>query len=279
MKYYKLNSILFLIFLFFLMGNIWVWYQYKVSLVSSQTSNISATSSVENSDLPSTRSSTEKKERKDNGSSQKTKNSSSTKKATDSINTSTSKNKIPTEFKLSVPFTPQAPTANWDQPYQDACEEAGILMLDAYRKEYDISPIFAEDEIKKMVAWEKKQDWGTSISINKISKLAEHYIGDVSTEIITNPKIEQIKKQIATGNPVLVVAYGKDIPNPYYSGDGPLYHVLIITGYNESEFITNDPGTKRGENFKYKYEDIMSVMHDWNQGQVQQGKKKVLVIK
>ncbi len=281
MKYYKLNSILFFVFLFFLLGNVWIWYQYRVSSASSQTATITTTSSAKNnSDSPSKVSSTEKRKEGDKDKIlQRNKRTSSKKTANNSTNTSTNKKEIPTEFKLSVPFTPQAPTANWNQPYQDACEEAGILMLDAYRKGYEVSPLFAEDEIKKMVAWEKKQGWGTSISINKISQLAKHYMGNISTEIITNPTVKQIKKEVASGNPVLVVAYGKDIPNPNYSGDGPLYHILIITGYTENEFITNDPGTKRGENFKYKYEDILSVMHDWNGGQVQQGKKKVLIIK
>ena len=35
-------------------------------------------------------------------------------------------------MNLSVPFTSQAPEQNWDEPWQDACEEAAVLMLDAY---------------------------------------------------------------------------------------------------------------------------------------------------
>ena len=32
------------------------------------------------------------------------------------------------EINLDIPFTSQAPSLNWDQPYQDFCEEASILM-------------------------------------------------------------------------------------------------------------------------------------------------------
>src|SRR3990167_747254 len=36
------------------------------------------------------------------------------------------------EVNLDIPFTSQAPHLNWDQPYQDFCEEASILMAVQY---------------------------------------------------------------------------------------------------------------------------------------------------
>ena len=36
------------------------------------------------------------------------------------------------EINLDVPFTSQAPHLNWDQPYQDFCEEASVLMAVQY---------------------------------------------------------------------------------------------------------------------------------------------------
>src|SRR3989344_4828168 len=36
------------------------------------------------------------------------------------------------EVNLKVPFTSQAPTGNWDLPYQEACEEASALMAIRY---------------------------------------------------------------------------------------------------------------------------------------------------
>ena len=33
---------------------------------------------------------------------------------------------------IPVPFTTQAPYSNWNQPWQDFCEEAVILMIDSY---------------------------------------------------------------------------------------------------------------------------------------------------
>ena len=47
---------------------------------------------------------------------------------------------LPPQYFISVPFTSQAPEKNWEQPWQDACEEAAVLMLDAYYKNYNLSP-------------------------------------------------------------------------------------------------------------------------------------------
>ena len=185
---------------------------------------------------------------------------------------------IPTQMNLAVPFTSQAPEKNWDQPWQDACEEAAVLMLDAYYKGYGLSPLFARDEILKMVSWEEEQGWGLSIEIEKMKELAQEVTKLQSYKVIENPTVEQIKQSVAAGHPVIVMAYGKALPNPYFRNGGPEYHALVIRGYTETEFITNDPGTWRGENFRYTFDDLMNAMHDWNNGDVPNGKRVALVL-
>lgn len=182
---------------------------------------------------------------------------------------------LPPTFQLAVPFTSQAPEQNWDQPWQDACEEAAILMLDAYHKGYKLSPLFARDEILKMIAWQDEQELGYSIAMTDLARLATNYSG-FRTKVIEQPTIDQIKTLISNNQPVLVVADGKALPNPYFSGDGPVYHALIITGYDEEGLITNDPGTKRGESFYYTYDALMNAIHDWNDGNVPQGQPVIL---
>src|SRR3954467_10835183 len=39
---------------------------------------------------------------------------------------------LPRTLLLKVPFTPQAPTANWDELHNEACEEASSLMAGLY---------------------------------------------------------------------------------------------------------------------------------------------------
>ena len=186
--------------------------------------------------------------------------------------------RLPKSFSLKVPFTPQAPEADWSQPWQDACEEATVLMLDAYYKNYDLSPLFSKDEILKMVEWEKEKSWEYSIEAKKIVELLEWYNKDKKARIIKDPSVEKIKELIYNGTPVLVVAHGKSLSNPYYTEGGPEYHTLVISGYTETEFITQDPGTKRGKNFKYKYEDLMDAIHDWNGGEVTKGEKVIIIL-
>lgn len=188
---------------------------------------------------------------------------------------------LPAEINLAVPFTSQAPEKNWDQPWQDACEEAAVLMLDAYYAEYGLSPLFARDELLKMIAWEETQGWGGSISIDKVAQVAEQFAtakGLRQARIIENPTINDIKDRLAAGHPVVVVADGRALDNPYFSGDGPVYHALIIRGYTSSTFITNDPGTQHGEGFAYTHDNLMGAIRDWNGGDVATGRRAVLVL-
>jgi hypothetical protein len=40
--------------------------------------------------------------------------------------------------------------------------------------------------------------------------------------------------------------------------------MLVIKGYDNNEFITNEVGTKRGDGFKYKYQQLIDAVHDWD---------------
>ena len=186
---------------------------------------------------------------------------------------------LPPSMNLNVPFTSQAPEKIWTQPWQDACEEAVILMIDAYYKDLTLSISYAKEEIIKMVAYEEEKGWSRSIEIEKIQSLFEDYLKtEKSVKLVEDPTIEEIKKYIARGVPVYVVVDGKVLPNPNFRNGGPEYHALVIRGYTETEFITNDPGTQFGENFKYKYQDLMDSIRDWNGGEVKSGRRVVLVV-
>lgn len=183
------------------------------------------------------------------------------------------------DVNLKVPFTSQAPERNWDQPWQDACEEAALLMLDAYYKGYGLSPISAKDELQKMIDWETAQGWDGSVDIEHIKKIAADYFHiKRKILIIENPTVEQIKQYISAGAPVLVVADGKVLPNKFYSNGGPEYHALVIRGFTKDKFITNDPGVNRGTNFVFPIESVMESIHDWNGGDVKSGKRVILVV-
>ena len=64
-------------------------------------------------------------------------------------------------------------------------------------------------------------------------------------------------------------ADGHKLNNPYFSNDGPDYHMLVIKGYSEDHFITNDPGTSWGAEFVYTSENLFYSIAEWNQKESQ----------
>lgn len=167
---------------------------------------------------------------------------------------------------LAVPFTSQAPTANWDEPFQDACEEASLLMVDYYYQNKKMSSSSeVEDILISMV--DKQKDFTDGIHRNitaqETSELANRLFG-YRTELVTPLTADKIREILKTGRPVIVPADGHILDNPYFRGDGPDYHMLVIKGFVDDKFITNDPGTKRGADFVYTEANLMSAIFDWD---------------
>ncbi|MBL7022347.1 C39 family peptidase [Patescibacteria group bacterium] len=185
---------------------------------------------------------------------------------------------LPLEFNLDIPFMVQAPNGNWDLPYQEGCEEAVIIMLNYYLEEEELNRELADKEILDLVKWqEDNRGKYKDTTIAETANIVEKYYG-YNTEILYNPSIEDIKQEIVKGNPVIAPFYGRALNNPNYSGEGPLYHMMVIKGYTNNKFITNDPGTKKGKDYMYDYNTIMTAMHDWNNGDVESGQKSVFII-
>lgn len=168
-------------------------------------------------------------------------------------------------INLDVPFTAQAPTGNWAQPWQDACEEASVLMVDYYFQNKDL-PV--REEVEKillgMVQWQEDNWQGHhNLPIAQVAKFVElNY--SYRTEIVPDLTAEKIKRYLDQSLPVIVPADGRQLNNPFFSNDGPDYHMLVIKGYVDDNFITNDPGTKRGQDFVYSSSNLLASIHDWD---------------
>ncbi len=184
---------------------------------------------------------------------------------------------------LAVPFTSQAPTGNWDALHEDACEEASIYMVHEYfggvTANAKIDPATADTAITAIVNYSvTKFADGPSIDASQVVQLITSYYPTFTATIVDNPTIEQIKTAINAGHPVLVPAAGRLLGNPNFSGSGPLYHFLVIRGYDATHFITNDPGTRLGQNYNYTQSVIMNAMHDWNGGDPLNGAARVIIM-
>jgi hypothetical protein len=180
---------------------------------------------------------------------------------------------------LEVPFTSQAPFGNWDAPYDEACEEASMLMVDAYLKGYALDQSTADQAIVDQYTWQTEQGYPIDITASQVQRVFADYWG-ITSRLVKNPRVEDITNALDEGSLVVVPAAGRFLENPYFTPPGPLYHMFVITGYDsvQKEFITNDPGTRRGEGYRYSYETIMYAIHDWNNGDVVNGEKVILVV-
>ncbi|MCH8049422.1 C39 family peptidase [Patescibacteria group bacterium] len=189
---------------------------------------------------------------------------------------------IPSQFNLAVPFTPQAPHANWELPYQEACEEAAAYMVTLY---YDgvlvgrVDPDVADAAILEVVQFQI-DFFGDYLdtTAQETAQLIDLFY-NYGAEVVENPTVDEIKAEVAAGRPVIVPAAGRELGNPNYTGLGPLYHFLVIKGYTPDKFITNDPGTRKGENYVYDTQVIMDAMGDWNNGDPANGAKVVIFTK
>lgn len=189
---------------------------------------------------------------------------------------------IPASINLAVPFTSQAPHANWEQPYQDACEEASLYMVKLFydgRQESQIAVDEADLELQRLFEAERAL-FGSDkdATAAQVAILAEQQYGFERIEVLSRPSVEDLKAHLAAGRPVIIPAAGRLLGNPFFRAPGPLYHMLVLRGYTDTTFITNDPGTRRGRAYTYSYATIMNAMHDWNGGDVEHGESLAVVV-
>lgn len=122
----------------------------------------------------------------------------------------------------------------------------------------------AEDEITRISDFElKKYGEFRDIALTDVQKwIFQDYFKYAKTAIKMDPTAADIIGELAAGRVILAPMNGRKLGNPYFSGEGPERHMLLIRGYDQAskEFITNDPGTKRGEGYRYGQETIMSAM-------------------
>ena len=164
---------------------------------------------------------------------------------------------------LKVQFICQAPlqtTENWKY-HEESCEEAAVLQNYLYETKSSIEKQEAHEEILRMIEWQR-QNFGThkDLYADDLKQFIIGYYGikESDIKIIYDAGIEDIKKIIDTGHPVIVPIMGDILKNPNYPYPG--YHMLIVTGYTEEMIITNDNGTRKGESYSYPQARFLEAM-------------------
>lgn len=184
---------------------------------------------------------------------------------------------LPSKKILEVDFASQAPFGNWDEVHEETCEEASMIMADSYYRHYPLDEQTMEDMLMEVLEYLEEKGYGLDLEAQDVVDVLKDYYG-LDSYIIENPTVEDIKRVIVNNQLVIVPAAGRLLENPYYSGEGPLYHMFLIKGYDSDDFITNDPGTRRGDGFKFSYQNVMESIHEWNNGDVYNGARKIVVL-
>ena len=169
-----------------------------------------------------------------------------------------------------VPFTAQAPFGDWQDPrLQDGCEEASLVMAWHWLQNTTFTKTQALEEILALSKFEEETigEWRSTNAADTIRIFREYYHYD-NIAVQYDISSDDIKKSLETGNLVLVPTDGRKLGNPYYRQPGPPEHMLVIFDYDQKtdEFITNDPGTRRGQNYRYKSNTVMNAIVDYPTG-------------
>lgn len=194
-------------------------------------------------------------------------------------------------INLDIPFTSQAPSANWDATHEETCEEATMLMAQWFATgqkgakangyQNQIPPDKAEAALQDMITWENKTlgDFKDTTADQTV-RLAKENLGLKNVRTSTDVSADSIKKELNAGNIIVVPAAGKLLANPYFRSPGPPYHMVLIRGYDSKGVISNDPGTRRGEGFVYSFDNLISSTHDWTgkADTITEGRKVMIVI-
>ncbi len=190
---------------------------------------------------------------------------------------------IPEELRLDVAFLSQAPKKDWSMPYQEACEEASVLMVQAYfaNRRTDFSSEEGDTAIRSLIARQAEARGPEHVdsTVQEMAEDVERFMPELDARVIRVRSIEQIKGILAQGYPIALPADGKALKNTHFRNGGPAYHMLVLKGYlADGRWITNDPGTQFGEDFLYPQQRLYDAIHDWNGGDVPNGEAVMLVL-
>ena len=181
---------------------------------------------------------------------------------------SSSPTPLPTRVPKGVPFTAQAPRGQWDDPvFQDGCEEASILMAWHWTQGTGIGD--ASAEIQHLSDYQLQQ-YGEfrDRSAADTAQLIRDYFEYHNVAVRKDIDLNDIKATLREGSVAVIPMDGRALNNPHFTPPGPERHMLVVHGYDAAtdEFITNDPGTKHGENYRYAADVFYNAIRDYPTG-------------
>ena len=169
-----------------------------------------------------------------------------------------------------VPFTSQAPTGEWSlSAFQDGCEETSAMMVWMAREGKYLSREEVKAKLLNMALFQTKLiGHGVDTNVSDTNKyLLKYYFWITDGEVVYDFTLDELKEAVMKGM-VIVPTNGRALKNPNFMASGPLQHMLVIIGYDveEREFITNDPGTRKGEGYRYTEQILYGAIREYPTG-------------
>ena len=170
-----------------------------------------------------------------------------------------------------VLFTSQAPLGEWnDARQQEGCEEASVFMAMHWTRGTSFTATEARDAIVAMSDWEDETYgtyYDTSVS-DTADRLFRAYEDFTDIDVQHDIDVMDIRDALERGSLVVTAVNAQELYNPYYTGAGPLRHMVLVVGYDAltDEFIVHDPGTSYGESYRYASSVLQDALRDYPSG-------------
>ncbi len=169
---------------------------------------------------------------------------------------------LPPAVDLPVPYLSQVLDGAWVSPWDEACEEATITMIQGYyNNQSAIDVNDARPHMQEFIDWEmktfkKNNDTTAAETLRLINEMT-----DMRVSIKLDPTINDIKRELSKNRPVIAFLNMYKLYGEPNLGDS--FHVLVITGYDEAnlQFIVNDPARTAK---RYDQTVFMNALHDFN---------------
>ena len=173
---------------------------------------------------------------------------------------------FPDKKIIKIPFYAQAPYGDWSMPWQETCEEASITLVANHYQDLDLSKSEFRDRLQSLVDWQLAR-YG-AYEHTDVAQTVEMLKANFNLEAVVHeePDFATIQAIINKGHLIIAPFAGQLLGNPNFSGEGPVYHMSVIVGYDAKKQIVyvHDVGTRNGKNYEYSWQTINTALHDYN---------------
>ncbi|MFA4815604.1 MAG: hypothetical protein WC924_03970 [Candidatus Gracilibacteria bacterium] len=163
----------------------------------------------------------------------------------------------------NVPFVSQAPYGVWVDPWASFAEEACAYMSYLWANNQEAQSLeITGQALLALRDWETTNlgTYKDTDLTQTLRLLTEFY--PLHAELSYDVTRENLLAQLDQGK--ILILPVQNLENPHYGKPGPVFHMLVVYGYEGEEFITNDPGTMRGEAYHYDIQKILEAARDLN---------------